>query len=372
MKLVRTEEEIRESLITRAEGEAGIVDEFQPRGRLDMLFSVLAAEFSTFETIIEDRLLETNIVTAQERDNIEKLAAPFYLPVLATYCECILTVTRDGMVNGDIEIPLGTVFETSSTNPIQYVSTQEKWLYDGQNQIKLRVRAMNTGTASKINTGELNVVTNNLVAGITVSNPEGSWGGRDGDSDSDIKRGVLAARYEFESGLKTAIENAFREYGFPYYRYNLAEFEYGEGSGAIFVDTASDEELEDVRIYVDKEVGFGIYRRFEKAEPLEFDFSFVIRISAEQDILPNVRDALKRDVEDVFTDYIDTLGVGKNLVLSRATNWLYDQLLDTYELYSIVIDTSDYTNKKDEDGNLIFESNEVAKVSSVSVDIYVG
>lgn len=370
--MVRTESEIRQSFIDKATVESGIVDEFQERGRLDLLFSLIAAEFSSFEALIEEQLAETNIVTAQERENIIKLATPFYLPITPTYCECLAVVSRDGTVNGDIQIPLGTIFETSSTNPIQYVSTQEKWLYDGQNSTKLRVRAMNPGSGSNIAINELNVVTNNLVAGVTVANPIVSWGGRDEDSITDIKRAVMAARYEFESGLKTAIENKLREYGLQYYRYNLEEFAFGEGSGAVYVDVTSDEELNDIRTYIDRMFGYGIYRQFEKAVPIEFDFSFTVKVSAENDILPNVRDSLKADIEEIFSDYIDEIGVGKNLVISKATNWLYDQLLDTYEIYSITINTDDYTNKKDEDGNLVFEANEVAKVTSVSVDIYAG
>jgi hypothetical protein len=372
LKLVRTEAEIRDSLIDRATSESGFIDDFQDRGRLDILFSIIGAEFSAFEALMEEELLETNIVTATSRENIEKLATPFYLPITPTYYENIALLTRDGTVNGDIMIPLGTIFETSSTNPIQYITTQEKWLYDGQNQIRLRVRAMNAGSASQIETGELNVVTNNSVAGITVTNPYVSWGGRDADSDSDIKRAVMAARYEFESGLKNAIENELREYGLAYYRYNLEEFAYGEGSGALYIDVTSDEELADIRVYVERKIGWGIYHRFEKAVPLEFDFSFTVNISSEHDILPNIRDSLKKDVEQIFTDYVDQIGVGKPIIISKATNWLYDQLLDTYELYDITINTEDYSNKRDSYGNLIFEPNEVAKVTNVSVDIYAG
>jgi hypothetical protein len=370
--LVRTEDEIRQSFINRAEGESGIVTEFQERGRLDKLFSVVAAEFVAFEELIDSRITETNVVTATERESLEKLATPFYLPISPTYSECILTVTRDGTVVDDIEIPIGTIFETSETNPRQYIATKTKWLYSGQDVIKLRVRSINTGANTAVNAGELNVVVNNLVAGINVINSQGSWGGYDGDTESDIRRAVMSARYEFEAGLKSAIENTLREYGLPYYKYNLEEFAFGEGTCAVYIDTTSDEELFDIQTVVEREIGAGIYDRFEKAIPLEMDFSFTVNLYAEHDLLPNERDELKRELETVFTSYVEEVGVGQSIIVSKAKNWLFDQLLDTYEIYDIEISLVNYTERINSKGNIDVESNEVAKVSNVSVDIHVG
>lgn len=368
--LSKTEEEYRDALIDRGDYYNFISSaQFQEKGRIDLQYSTLAAEMSEFEADMELIANETDLVSATEYENVVDLASPFYMAIQAASSKVVLTFTRASDFEGDIEIPVGTYVETADINPIQYQTVSTVWLYHGQNTVKVIAKSVKTGADTMVVASDLSVVTNNIVDNISVTNALESWGGHDAEDSASVKRGALSAKYTMERGNRRALVGALGEIGIDYWRYNLVEHEYGEGSGAFYLDSENEEELEDATTVIENVRGFGIYQRYDLATPLEFDMTFDIEISSETDLLPNVRDQLKIDLEEAFETFVTTNGVGQKLIISKAINYIYDQLLDTYELSDIEIDTSSYTDKLDEKGNIILESYEVIKIANVTVNI---
>lgn len=366
----RTEDEIRQSLIDRGDYTNFISStEFQERGRLDIQYSCLGAEISEFERDIEEITNESDLIKATDYQNVVNLASPFYVASQASKSQVILTFTRDKDVEGDILIPEGTYVENPDINPIQYQTVSDAWLYHGQDTVKVLARSVKAGLDTMVKANTLTVITNNIVENVTVNNAIESWGGRDAEDIASIKRGALSAKYSMEKGNRRAIVKALNDIGIDYWRYNLSEHEFGEGTGAFFLDTNNPEELRDAQLAIEQVVGFGIYRVYQIATPLEFDMTFDIEVSSETDLLPNVRDQLKIDLEEAFRNIVLANGVGQKLVISRVVNELFDALLSKYELTSIEIDTSNYTDRKDEKGNIVLESYEVIKVANVTVNI---
>lgn len=367
--MVKTEDEIYQSLWDKSD-YAGVVKKIdkQEYGKLDMQYSLIAAEMYEFDQRMDDYNSNNSLINATDEDAIREHARPFYFGYTKTPSQIILKISRDvnNIVSGDIFIPRGTYVETQQFNPIQYVTAEDRYLFAGQNFIRVRAFSAGLGLNTMVEAGDIQVVSGNAVKGITVTNEQASWGGHDDEDPDNIKRNALGARYEFEKVSKIALDGAMNSLGIPEYRYNLSEFAYGNGSGAVYINSEIEEEVQQIADYL--RFAFGIYHKIEMATEVEVSAEFDVVIASSTDLLPNIRDSFKLDFANTYKQGVLENGVGIDLREAKIRNYLFDNLTQ-YEMADIKMTVSGPNKSMDENGNIYLEDYEVLKVVNVVVNI---
>lgn len=368
--MVRSGREILDSLFSRAIISNFITSVFE-QGRIGILFSVLAAEMEVWEQVLEMYYNQFTLITATEEDAIVNIAAPLYPRHQATPSKVMLKFMKtETEVIEDILIPQGTLVETSGANPIVYQTSQEVWLYEGQDWTTVLAYSVDYGSNTHVWANELTVLAS-LVDGVTVTNLQESWSGTDLELIEDVRVRALNVRPELEHGTEITIQNALKDYGLLEYEYNISEFYYNNGSFGIWIDTELDEELEEIDTLLKREKAHGIYCVCQKATKAYLPFAIQVNLALDHDILPQQRDRLKADVTQQIARYIEQNGVGKNLVLNKASHFIIQNLIDRYDIYDLDITSTNLSERQDEFGNIEIEEFEVIKPESITVSVKV-
>lgn len=369
--LARSATEIVDSLFNYAVQEKLLTSSNFRRGRFGILFSVLSTEMAIWEQVLELMQQECFIETAVLDESIEKICAPFRYRFPAKNSNVRLYLfwnIPDEQKTEDVDFTFGQIVETSESNPIQYVIAEDRTLYREQEYITVKAISRLTGLDTYVKEQTLNRL-NPGVNGVGVINYEESWGGVDQESYSDLRENAKMSRFALEKGTLGALRLSLQEYGLQPYNYNLVENLNGYGNFAIYIDTTLDELIKDIKITLNREKAAGIYMICDKATPLNLDLDFEIKIASSSDLLPNERDMLKKDLNQTLSDFILKNGVGQKIVVSRAIHYIYNQLIDKYDLYDLNLSLSNYTGELDEDGNIILENAEVAKIENINYEI---
>ena len=368
--MARTGENILNSLWTRAINEELVTSKFE-QGRLGLVFSVIAKEFSFWETAMEDYIKEMNLVTASTEENVEKLAMPLHSRNQARRSNVVLRFTRLSPNLGSITIPVAFQVETAGSTPIIYKTVEEKTMYDDYNYVDVRAISIDVGSTSMVLADQLTVMIKPITT-VTVTNPEESWGATDLENIETTRTAALTARYVWEKGTEIAIKEALRNYGLETYEYNIVDLENGDGTFSVYVDTEIDRVITEIKNLLNVQKASGIYMKVQKTTPLEFNFTFTVLIARQQDLLPAEATRLESDLNSALSYYILHNGVGKKLVLSKAVHYIYGQLLDKYDLADLELTAEGWPTKLDYRGNIVLENDEIINVSDVTANVSVG
>ncbi len=367
----RTPTEILDSIFAHAKQEGVVTSSDFRRGRFGLLFAVLASEMGNWESFLQYLMAEGYLVTATEEENIEKLASPLRYRAPAKPSKTTVVFAWNIPAEErtqDITIPLFQIIETIGTDPTQYVTMEETVLYRESDYVRVKAQSRQTGYDTYVGAEEL-VVLEPRIFGVEVTNEEESWGGTDQESIEELRENAMIARYALEKGTKGALEWVMREEGFYTNDYNLVENKFGYGNFAIYIDTTVDDAVKYLEKQLFREKAAGIYMVCKKATRVFIDFNFIVKVANDADLTPKERKSLKQDLELTLSDFIKYTGVGKKLMTSKATHYIYEQLLNKYEIYDIVIEPLGISQDIDEDNNILLEDYEVAKINSINVEV---
>ena len=368
----RTPTEIVNSIFAHAVREGLLTSTTFRRGRFGILFSALSSEMGNWEGFIQYLMNEGYLVSATEEDNIEKLAAPlrYRAPAKPSKTNLVFywTVPAEERPE-DVTIPIFQIAETIGTDPIQYVTLEETVLYREEEYVRVRAQSRLTGYDTYVGAESLKML-EPRIPWVAVNNEEESWGGSDQEPIEEVRTNAMISRYALEKGTRGALEWAMREEGFYTNDYNLVENQHGHGNFAIYIDTTIDEEIEYLKKQLFKEKAAGIYMVCQKATPVLIDFSFIIKIANDADLTPKERQSLKQDISQIFGDFIRYNGVGRKIMMSKATHYIYEKILDKYEIYDIHIEPlMNVDQSMDEDKNILLKSHEVAKINTINIEV---
>jgi uncharacterized phage protein gp47/JayE len=367
----RTPQEVVDSLFAHAVNEKLLTSTTFRRGRFGIIFSILASEISIWEQYLLYIIKECFLQSATEEQNIERLAAPlrYRFPAKPSRVKLTFywTVPFDDRPSS-ITIPYLHIAETEGRDPIQYLTTEERVLYSEQDYVTVSAKSRITGMETKVNAGDL-VVCEPRLLNVGVINEEESWGGADQESIEELKENALIARYALEKGTLGALISLLYSEGLTPNNYNLVENNNGFGNFSIYIDTTVDDQVEYIKQQLKNEKAAGIYVVCQKAEPVYVDFDFDVNVANPADLLPNERKMLKQDLTKAFSDFIDNNGVGKKIMLSQATHYLYEELLYKYEIYDIEITPQNLISQQDSRGNILVEEYEVVKPNEINIEI---
>lgn len=369
MLSVRSATEVLDSLFSYAQSEGLITSTQFRRGRIGILFSVIASEIVNWEQTLQNFQQEAYLRTALLDDDVVEVAAPLHFrrPATPSYSTVQFSwdIEQEQRLT-DVTIPVGQIVETANGNPIQYITLEEATLYTDEEYTTAKVVSRTVGDDTMVDAGEL-INLEPKIFTIKVTNPQASWGGMDQESIDDVRANALSARYSMARGTYDAMTYTLLTTGLKSYQYNLVDNCFGYGSFGVYVDTNIDEFLAKIKDAIESEKAEGVYYVCEEATPVSLDFTFTIKISNRGDLLPKVRQNLIADITSAFTDYVTNNGVGQKIILSKAVHYLYQQLLGNYDIYDIHVSANNTSATLDSDGNIELANNEVAKINNIVV-----
>lgn len=371
--MVRTATTIVTSLFSYAVSEGLLSSDFE-RGRIGIMFAVIASELSIWEGVISEYQAQCFLQTVTNETLEGYLIEPLHTRTPAKPSDVIVkfywgdTPTEQ---RTNTTIPYLQQIETAEENPVVYQTVEAVTLYADQDYTTVRARSYNYGADTMVDANEL-LNLNPSTTKILVTNPQPSWGGMDQEDLDTAKANAFAMRYNTEKGTRSSMELALINEGLKPYQYNLVDNAFGYGSFALYVNTQSDDLINDVKEILDANKAQGIYYVCKKATPVSVNFNFDIKLNGNADLLPNVRDALKADILSAFETFILKNGVGQKIILSKAVYHLFEQLLPKYEIYDIQISTVNTSLKTDTEGNLELEDDQVVTLGTYTINLTIG
>jgi len=369
--LSREGTEILDSIYQRAIDNGLITAKFE-QGRIGLLFSVIAKELQIFEQFIENYIAEMNLSTAQDPQAIELLASPYHMRQPAKTSSVILRFTKDETVTTDFIIPYNTIVETSDLNPITYYTVEEKTLYKENDYVDILAFSTEAGSSTIVKPNTLIIIKENNLRGISVTNPEASYGGTNQEDLETLRRSALAFRYQLERGTYNALEEEIRDYGIELKDFNIVEGQYGWGSVSIFIDTVNKNVIREIERLCDQYKASGIYLTCEEVTPVPISFNFKIQISSRRSLYPEERNRLRDEISSIFRTLVDENGVGNSLILSQIISLIYHGLQGKWAISDIHIEVDGAPENIDEHGNIILESWEIVKVEELNIKVETG
>lgn len=376
MGLVRTVTQIIDALFKEAVDSGLLESTTFRRGRFGLLFSAFASELTHWQNNVIGVTNEHYLDSATETINIERLGAPLRYRSPATPSRTTLMFRWHplGQQPDNYIIPANQIVETEELNPIQYVTTKEAVLYQGQSYVLVPAMSRKNGANTHVPVNKL-IRLDPGIGAMEVSNIEESWGGKNQETIDAYRRNVFSVRNHLERGTEYAIKSLLLELGLETYEYNLVEYYFGRGSFKIYVDIASDEFLNVITAALKRYKSEGIYCECEMADEHDLNFHVIINLAQEQDLVPRERDEIIKIVERKLRRYVLYNGVGKLIDAKKIKHYILDDatggidLLQEYSIYDIQIKNLVYPEPKEELDDILIMSNEVPRVRDVTVEI---
>lgn len=367
--MVRSGVDVLNSLFTNALN-VGLVPGRFDRGRIGILFAVLAAEEVAWEQVLTNYAQEGLLQTAVINENIINLSAPLHYQTPALPSNVIVKFYWADITanNGDTIIPAGQIVQTTDNPPIQYQTIERIILYSEIEYVLVSARSLNTGLATMVPSDYITVISPALT-GIKVINPQESWGGADIEDPITVRNKAISARYSYEKGTSTSFDLELSKMGVQPYQYNLVDCQYGYGTFGLYVDTEVDEFIDEITERITQIKGAGIYGVIEKVVVVPFQFNFNIGVVSQSDITPDERNNLIADLTADVINYVTNNGVGEPIIISLLIHYLLDQLLDTYNLFDLSINNSTLANVQDGNGNILLLANQKLEITDITVTI---
>ncbi len=205
----RTEDQVADSIWARLMMNGFVPAKFTD-GRLGLLVGGIASELADEEELQDTKDTERRLSTCSLDDetNVENLSSPFHWRIPASQSRVYVTITRKDAV-GDVNIPIGTIVGQVTRNPIQYAVSEGRVLYADLNSIVVMAVSVDYGANTMVGPGELTEI--EKVSGVTVTNKESSWGGRDKETIDSVKQKALGFRYDMEKNNETVPVTAAKE-----------------------------------------------------------------------------------------------------------------------------------------------------------------
>lgn len=368
--MARSGEDILDSFFKRGI-DTGLLTARFDQGRIGLFFSTLSAELNAFEEIMDFYQMQNNLMTASTEQSIENLAAPLARRRVATPSQVILTFERVEGINGDIKIPMGTIVEVAQENPIQFRTDIGVHIYEGQDFVKVAATSIDFGAKTMVGPGALTIVSN-WTGDYTVINEESSFGGLDKESIEETRERALNFRYLMEKGTRVDVDKIIRSTGIRPEDYNVIEYAFGYGTFAVYVDTQTPELLNLIYKELKESVLYGIYLKCIKATLVDLDCEVNVKIAKDRDLTPAERSQLIALIRSLFADYVRLNGIGNKLRVSKATHYLYQELLFSYDIADITLDITGPGILKDDKGNVALENHERLVLNNFTARVEVG
>ncbi len=217
----------------------------------------------------------------------------------------------------DAVIPKGTIVSTSGEEPLCFETTSQVTIKAGTYSVSAPVRAISHGSKYNVAPGRISVIVTSVTGNMKVTNPEACESGTDTESDESLRERVVASYKNASNGTNCA-----------YYEKVATEIPgitaasavpKGRGAGTVDVYVASagssvaDETLKQVQDTLSELREVNVDVLVKRAVPA------IINLNLRIDICDGYEfDEVKKACTQALRDYIDSRGVGGNVLLTEA------------------------------------------------------
>ncbi len=219
-------------------------------------------------------------------------------------------------IHDDIVVPAGTVVCTPDEG-CRFITDEDAVIGTFRSMVAVQATAAQVGASYNVNAGTISVIVTPVMGVGSVTNTEVFYGGSDDESDDALRERIVNSYREISNGTNAAYYRATAMAMDGVYSASVV----GEGRGAGTVD-----------VYVcgqgtplDENTIARLQTQFDKARELNVDvlvqsptavsINLYIFLSAEQGYDMT---ALSTAVGNSVSDYISSLGIGQDVLLSRV------------------------------------------------------
>lgn len=296
---------------------------FRPHAGSDIMLriQVLAGEVYR-QRAYADYILRQMFPTTAEGDYLDAHAAQRGLSrKSATKAGGTVIFSADAEEHGDILIPAGTVVCTAK-DLLRFVTDEDVTLGASAQEARAAVTAAEAGSAYNIGAGTIGIIVTPIAGVSSVRNISIFKGGNDTESDEALRERVVDSIRYISNGTNAA-----------YYRSVAMSVEgvhsasvVGRGRGAGTVDVyvfgrdavVSNETLREIQTILDTERELNVDVKVK--QPAAVFVNLYIRLSVEDGY---DFDTVAGEVQRKVREYINTLGLGHDVLLSQIGDLIY-------------------------------------------------
>lgn len=223
--------------------------------------------------------------------------------------------------HGDILIPAGTVVSTG-TDALRCVTDESVTLTSNAVSVDAAVTAANEGAAYNVRSGTLTVLVTPVLGIGSVSNGAALAGGTDAESDDELRARVIDSYVNISNGANAAYYRsiAMTVDGVRYA--SVIGCERGAGTVNVYVlgDGAqvTNAQLNEVQSLLN--TGRELNVDVRACRPTQISVNLYIRLRVEPGY---VFSAVSEQVRQAVTDFVNTLGIGRDVLLSEVGEVIY-------------------------------------------------
>ncbi len=244
------------------------------------------------------------------------------------------------VITEDVIIPKGTVVATDDDVPLRFISTQERMIRAGTVNVVVPVEAEKGGKEYNVATGKIVCAVTAVQNIIQIINLSPMTGGADVESDDRLRNRILYLHYHHNNSTNTAFYKNLAESVEGVYSAGVIPKNRGVGTVDVYISRHGEDAgtllINSVQELLTKEREVNVNVQVRTATKSSANIHLYLDVEEKYDF-----EEVKRDVEVMATDYVNSLGVGNPFYLSKlgvliqqvqgVKGFIYD-MDDSYDL----------------------------------------
>ena len=307
-------EEILNRMVEKYEELSGFY--INPESDIMIRLKVLAGEIYNSTTACEFLKRQMFVLTASG-EYLEKHAfARGLYRKLAVKAQGEVTFYRSIPASTDVVIPKGTVVSTAGPQIRQFVTKETATITENTGSVTVKAEAVEGGASYNVIKDTVSVLVT-PPAGVTgVKNQMAFSGGRDEESDEELRERVLYSYRDISNGTNAVYYKRLAESVDGIYSASVVSRARGAGTIDVYVcgkgegASLNKEHLEKVQKLLDenRELNVDIFVLYASNIKVSFTFNLCVEEGYSFD-------EVSAEITQKLTEYIDSLGVGKPALL---------------------------------------------------------
>lgn len=223
--------------------------------------------------------------------------------------------------HGTLHIPAGTVVCTSD-GKLRYTTDTDIVLEAGRERVQAAVTAAEEGAAYNVGGGYINIIVTPVTGIGRVTNASMIGGGADVETDEALRQRVLDSYVNIPNGTNEAYYRQLAMSVSGVYSAGVIGRARGSGTVDIYVcgkgERLRDEKISELQSIMEEARELNVDVTVRHAEEVYADLCVSVTVAAGYHF-----DTVAAEVENVIREYIDTLGVGNDVLLSNVGEAVY-------------------------------------------------
>ncbi len=330
--------------------EMGLINNVFETSRIYIYYAVFARVLGNVTQTIAQYLNDIDIEETNDEALLEKLIKPFIKKKDARVAKVILEFKRrDDYTGESSEIFIPREFEvmTEGEDPIIFRTAESRVLWKDSYKVLIPAYSVEFGSLNNVLPNTLTYFDNEgsyLFNEIEVTNPYGSYGGRDEETAFDTRNRIDLFRYG-RDGSKEFLQELLLDNGVSYYGYNIVEYWDGFGSVLIALDV-DEEEYFDIVQSLESQKRDGVKYYYCRVEKIPANMNITVKITGDNMYTEYQTDEIEQHIFTATQLYFDNqMYVGKKLSRNRLEAFILQYLVDEkYDIYEIDLEIDPTSN----------------------------